>query len=173
MLFQLLSLHRDLEGVYVWALQEREPVSPRPLALLDVSPTHFQSQVVWGIILWCRSLSLGSPRLGARSSTPQGDLCGCDILPTYRLLHQGFPGGTDDNLPAIRETWVPSLVGKIHWRRGWLPTSVLAWRVPWTEESDRLQSLFVQLLNHVWLFVTPWTVAHQSSLSFTISLSLL
>ena len=30
-----------------------------------------------------------------------------------------------------------------------------------------------QLLNHVWLFVTPWTVAHQASLSFTISQSLL
>ena len=31
----------------------------------------------------------------------------------------------------------------------------------------------VQLLSHVRLFVTPWTAAHQASLSFTISLSLL
>ena len=31
----------------------------------------------------------------------------------------------------------------------------------------------VQLLSHVWLFATPWTAAHQSSLSFTISWSLL
>ena len=31
----------------------------------------------------------------------------------------------------------------------------------------------VQLLSHVWLFVTPWTEAHQASLSFTISRSLL
>ena len=31
----------------------------------------------------------------------------------------------------------------------------------------------VQLLNHVWLFATLWTAAHQASLSFTISLSLL
>ena len=31
----------------------------------------------------------------------------------------------------------------------------------------------VLLLSHVWLFVTPWTVAHQDSLSFTISWSLL
>ena len=30
-----------------------------------------------------------------------------------------------------------------------------------------------QLLNHVQLFVTPWTAAHQASLSFTISWSLL
>ena len=32
---------------------------------------------------------------------------------------------------------------------------------------------FVQLLSHVWLLVTPWTAAHQASLSFTISQSLL
>ena len=31
----------------------------------------------------------------------------------------------------------------------------------------------VQLLSPVWLFVTPWTAAHQASLSFTISRSLL
>ena len=31
----------------------------------------------------------------------------------------------------------------------------------------------VQLLSHVWLFVTPWTAARQASLSFTISWSFL
>ena len=31
----------------------------------------------------------------------------------------------------------------------------------------------VQLLGHVWLFETPWTAAHQASLSFTMSQSLL
>ena len=33
--------------------------------------------------------------------------------------------------------------------------------------------IIVQLLSHVWLFVTPWTAARQASLSFTISQSLL
>ena len=33
--------------------------------------------------------------------------------------------------------------------------------------------LLVQLLSHVWLFVTPWTAARQASLSFTIPQSLL
>ena len=33
-------------------------------------------------------------------------------------------------------------------------------------------SFVVQLLSRVWLFVTPWTAAHQASLSFTISQSL-
>ena len=31
----------------------------------------------------------------------------------------------------------------------------------------------IQSLSHVWLFVTPWTAAHQASLSITNSLSLL
>ena len=33
--------------------------------------------------------------------------------------------------------------------------------------------VIVQLLSCVWLFVTPWTAAHQTSLSFSISWSLL
>ena len=33
--------------------------------------------------------------------------------------------------------------------------------------------VFFQSLSHVWLFATPWTAAHQASLSFTISQSLL
>ena len=36
-----------------------------------------------------------------------------------------------------------------------------------------LQFSSVQLLSHVWLFVTPWTVAHHTSLSITDSWSLL
>ena len=31
----------------------------------------------------------------------------------------------------------------------------------------------VQSLSHIWLFATPWTAAHQASLSITNSLSLL
>ena len=33
--------------------------------------------------------------------------------------------------------------------------------------------IVVQSHSHIWLFVTPWTEAHQASLPFTISLSLL
>ena len=33
--------------------------------------------------------------------------------------------------------------------------------------------MVVQSLSRVWLFVTPWTAAHQASLSFPVSWSLL
>ena len=39
--------------------------------------------------------------------------------------------------------------------------------------STSVQFSSVQLLSHVWLFVTPWTVAHHTSLSITDSWSLL
>ena len=40
--------------------------------------------------------------------------------------------------------------------------------------EDQEEFVFVfQSLSHAWLFATPWTVAHQVSLSFTISWSLL
>ena len=33
-------------------------------------------------------------------------------------------------------------VGKIPWRKAWQPnSSILAWKIPWTEEPGRLQSI--------------------------------
>ena len=40
-------------------------------------------------------------------------------------------------------------------------------------ESYQYNCFVAQLLNHVQLFATPWTAAHQASLSFTISWRLL
>ena len=47
------------------------------------------------------------------------------------------------NLPAVQETWV----GKIPWRRAW-HSSVLAWRIPWTEEPGGLQSMGSERVGH-------------------------
>ena len=53
------------------------------------------------------------------------------------------------NLPAMQETWVPSL--------GWedpleeemvTHSSVLAWEIPWTEETGRLQTAGSQRVMH-------------------------
>ena len=43
--------------------------------------------------------------------------------------------------------WVRS----IPWRRKWQPTPVfLAWKIPWTEEPGRLQSMESQRVRHNW-----------------------
>ena len=66
------------------------------------------------------------------------------------VYHPGFPGGlTIKNLAVMRKTWVPSL--------GWedlleevmaTHSSILAWRIPWTEESGGLQSMGSQRVGH-------------------------
>ena len=53
------------------------------------------------------------------------------------------------NLPAMRETWVPSLGWEdLLEKRTVTNSSILAWRTPWTEESGRLQSLGLQRVEH-------------------------
>ena len=44
------------------------------------------------------------------------------------------------NPPELQETWFDPWVGKIPWRRA-TGSSILAWRIPWTEEPGGLQSM--------------------------------
>ena len=46
------------------------------------------------------------------------------------------------NLPAMQETWVQSLGLEDPLEKGTAThSSILAWRIPWTEEPGRLQSM--------------------------------
>ena len=65
---------------------------------------------------------------------------------TYRI---GFPGGTVvKNLPAkqeMQETQVQSLGWEDPLEKGMAtPSSILAWRIPWTDKPGRLQSMGLQ-----------------------------
>ena len=58
---------------------------------------------------------------------------------------------TVKNLPAMQETWVQSLGLEDPLQKGMAThSSILAWRIPWTEESGRLQSHF-----HFLFFLLP------------------
>ena len=46
------------------------------------------------------------------------------------------------------------------------------WEGGFRQHNSSVQFSSVQLLSRVWLFVTPWTAAHQASLSITSSWSL-
>ena len=53
------------------------------------------------------------------------------------------------NLPAIQETWVQSLGWEDPLAKGMATHySNLAWRIPLTEESGRLQSMELQRVRH-------------------------
>ena len=53
------------------------------------------------------------------------------------------------NLPAMQETRVPSLCWEDSLEKGKAThPSILAWRIPWTEESGGLQSMGSQRVSH-------------------------
>ena len=76
------------------------------------------------------------------------------IFSTLRLgsiLLLGFPSGSDgkESQSAVQETWVPCLDQEDPLEMGMAThTSVLAWRIPWTEEPGRLQSMESQRVGH-------------------------
>ena len=74
-------------------------------------------------------------------------------IKTVVLFHRGFPGGSAvKNLPAtqeLQETWVRSL-GQEDLLEKEMAThsSILAWRIPQTEEPGGLQSMGSQRVRH-------------------------
>ena len=56
---------------------------------------------------------------------------------------------TVKNLSTLQETWVQSLGWEDPLAEGMAThSSILAWRIPWTEESGRLQSMGSQRIRH-------------------------
>ena len=53
------------------------------------------------------------------------------------------------NLPVMQETWARSLGWEDPLEKGMaIYSSLLAWRIPWTEEPDGLQSVELQRVRH-------------------------
>ena len=53
------------------------------------------------------------------------------------------------NLPAMQKTWVLSLGQEEPLEKGMdTYSSILAWRIPWTEEPGGLQSIGAQIVRH-------------------------
>ena len=102
---------------------------------------------------------------GGRSLACYANICSCDygavcgpegareslqLVPAIRGRYS--PGDTDSkNLPAMQETWVQSL-GQEDTLEEDMAThsSILAWRIPWTEEPGGLQSMGSRRVRHDW-----------------------
>ena len=53
------------------------------------------------------------------------------------------------NLPAVWESWIRSLGRDNPLEKGMAThSSILAWRIPWTEEPGKLQSMQLQRVGH-------------------------
>ena len=73
------------------------------------------------------------------------------------------------NPPAMQETQVQSLGWENPLEKGMaIHSSILAWRIPWTEESGRLQSMGSQRVRHDWATNT-FTLPHYAWLLFLSS----
>ena len=56
------------------------------------------------------------------------------------------------NLPAMQETWIWSLGREDPLEKGMATHfSILAWRIPWTEKPDGLQSMGLERVGHDWV----------------------
>ena len=67
-----------------------------------------------------------------------------------RMGEFGSPGGSDvNNLPAMQEAQVQSVIGEDPLEKAMAThSSVLAWKIPRTEEPGRLQSIGSQRVGH-------------------------
>ena len=80
---------------------------------------------------------------------------GLSALGRQRKIYIGFTVF----LPAIRETWVQSLGQKGPLEKGMTTYSrILAWRIPWTEDPSRLQSVGSQRFTQDWAINTVFLV---------------
>ena len=73
-------------------------------------------------------------------------------LHSFHMLKTSLVAQTVKRLSTMRETWVRAL----HWedpleKEMATLSSVLAWRIPWTEEPGGLQSTGLQRVRHDWV----------------------
>ena len=74
------------------------------------------------------------------------------------------------NLPGMQETWIQSLGQEDLLKKGMAThPSILAWRILWTEDPSRLQSMGLQQVGHDWATNTDILTHGRSMLSFVRS----
>ena len=82
-------------------------------------------------------------------------------LPLCLSIFLAVPHGflvahTVKNMPTIQETWVQSLLQEDPLEKGMAThSSILAWKLPWTEEPGGLQSTGLQKVGHEWFWLIP------------------
>ena len=90
----------------------------------------------------------------------------------FSKIHRVFPGSSAvKNLPAVWETWVQSLVPEDPLEKGMATHSnILVWRIPWTEEPGKLQSMGLERVTHNWETNTfTFSKIHMEMQSFRIA----
>ena len=80
----------------------------------------------------------------------------------------GFPGSSDDNLSAMRETQVWSLGLEDPLEKGMATHfGILAWRIPRTEGPDGLKSMGSQRVRHDWVYNSFFEEGNSNLLQYS------
>ena len=75
----------------------------------------------------------------------------CGLLFIYTHTWASLVAQMVKNPAAMRETWVQSLGWEDPLEKGTTThSSILAWRIPWTEEPGGLQFMWLQRVRHDW-----------------------
>ena len=106
------------------------------LRILFISRTKIRLGILGWYFLWGRVLvkwillSPGNAHMGLPKLTLW--------FPSFSIFWASQVALVGKNLPAnagdIRDGGFKPWVGKIPWRSPWQPSSILAWRIPWTED---------------------------------------
>ena len=85
------------------------------------------------------------------------------LLKGFEGTRWGFPvAQMVKNMLSMQETWVQFLGRKNLMEKGMAThSSILAWRIPWTEEPGGLQSMWLQRVGHDWA-IKMHTYAHKT-----------
>ena len=87
------------------------------------------------------------------------------------IFLRSFPGGSDgkeSSCSAGDQVWSPDWEDPLE-KGIAIHTSILAWRIPWTENPGDLQSMALQRVRHKWLTHThKRTHTHTSSRQFVL-----
>ena len=112
--------------------------------------TYFSTRVRFQVLKWKHS-----------QRRSKAFFCFCTQARWHSLVAQMIK-----NLPAVQETWVRSLGQEDPLEKGMgtSHSSILAWRIPWTEEPGRLQIMGLQRVVHDWATKYTCTLAGKSSL---------
>ena len=79
-------------------------------------------------------------------------MCNLWITANTTMTRDSLVAQTVKNLPATQDTWVQSLGWEDPLEKRMVTlSSNLAWRIPWTEEPGRLQSVGLQRVGHDWV----------------------
>ena len=136
-----------LKNWYFWTVV-LEKTLESPLDCREIQPVHFEGDQPWDFFV----------RNDAKAETPV--LCPPHAK-SWRISLWLIKKQKNNHFSLLSYTYLP-------WRRKWyfpLHFSILAWRMPWTEEAGGLQSKGSQRVRHNWATITH---SHWPTLEFSL-----